>query len=168
VTLEGLPPAERSIDDVIAGLIRFSLGGRPFAMAVLPMAAHDRWLESLNSQTAAEFAKIPDSGPLHTKSLRDAVRAGRDRMVDALIEYDRDGVLPTRDEIFELATGQEIFAAIGEVVAVGGDPFGLVALTAAKRRLASLGATNGSTKPPARTKRSPRSTAGRSRRSGRR
>lgn len=158
---------ERSIDDVIAGVIRFSLGGQPFAMAVIPMGAHDRWQESLNADTAAQFEAVPDEGPGRGGALRKAVLAGRDRMVDALIDYDRDKVLPTREEIFELATGQEIFAAIGEVVAVGGDPFGLIALTAARRRM-SHPTGNGSTRPPGPTKRSRPSTGGRSRKSGRR
>lgn len=167
MTLEGLPPAERSIDDVIAGVIRFSLGGQPFAMAVLPMGAHDRWQESLNESTAPFFAGVAETGG-GSKAMREAVRSARDRMVDGLIEYDRDNVLPSREEIYELASGQEIFAAIQEVIAVGGDPFGLVALTAARRRLMSPPTPAASTPSPGPTKRSRRSTAGRSRKSGRR
>lgn len=158
------------MDDVLAGVIRFSLGGRPFAMAVLPMGPHDRWQDGLDQTMQASFEAIPNAGPDVVKALGSAFRANRDQMLDALIAYDRDGVLPTREEIRELATQQDIIYAIREVRAVGGDPLAVSALSALsvatqqQRRYPS----NGSMPVSAPSNGSPRNTAGRRRTSGKR
>ena len=164
MAIEELPPAERSIDDVLAGLIRFTLGGQPFAMAVLPMGAHDRWQDGLDASMQASFTAVPESGPGVVKGLTAAFRANREQLLDALIAYDRDGVLPSRDEIRELATQQDIISAIREVRAVGGDPLAvsaLSALSAVNRRRRHP--TNGSTPASGPSNGSHPSTAGRRR-----
>jgi hypothetical protein len=166
---DSLPASQRSIDDVLAGVIRFTLGGRPFAMATLPMAAHDAWQDGLDDGLSTSFESVPDSGPGVVKGLETAFRANRDRLLDALIAYDRDGVLPPRDEIREIATQQDIIAAIREVRAVGGDPLAASALSALSvLRTPTKPKTNGSTRKPRRSSGAPRNTAGQPRRSGKR
>jgi len=166
--MEALPPAQRSIDDVLAGVIRFTLGGRPFAMAALPMGPHDRWQEGLDRGLQGSFDAIPDAGPAVVRSLTAAFRANREQLLDALIAYDRDNVLPARDEIRELATQQDIIMAIREVRAVGGDPLAVSALSALSAPQRSRTANNGSTHGSGPSNGSLPSTAGRHRKSKRR
>jgi hypothetical protein len=168
VALEDLPPIERSMDDVLLGLIRFTLGGRPFAMAALPMGPHDRWQEGLDQRLQASFDAVPDSGLAIVRSITAAFRANREQLLDALIAYDRDGVLPSRDEIRELATQQDIIAAIREVRAVGGDPLAVSALTALSARPRIPTMNSGSTPASGHSNGSLPSTAGRHRKSKRR
>ena len=158
------------MDDVLAGLIRFTLGGRPFAMAVLPMGAHDRWQDGLDQQLQASLdaVPVPTSGPALARTLSVAFRAQREQLLDALIAYDRDGVLSSRDEIRELATQQDIIAAIREVRAVGGDPLAVSALTALSVRLRLPTQSSGLIFESGPSNGSPRSTDGRHRKSKRR
>lgn len=156
------------MDDVLAGLIRFSLGGQPFAMAALPMAAHDRWQDGLDQRLQASFDGVPGSGQALVRKITAAFRANREQLLDALIAYDRDGVLPTRDEIRELATQQDIIAAIREVRAVGGDPLAVGALTALSALRRNPTTNNGSTPASGPSNGSHPSTAGRHRKSKRR
>ena len=156
------------MDDVLAGLIRFTLGGQPFAMAVLPMAAHDRWQDGLDQRLQASFDAVPENGPAFVRSITAAFRANREQLLDALIAYDRDGVLPSRDEIRELATQQDVIAAIREVRAVGGDPLAVSALTAlsVRSRLPMMNSLSTPVSGPSNG--SPPSTGGRHRKSKRR
>ena len=158
------------MDDVLAGLIRFTLGGQPFAMAALPMGAHDRWQDGLDQklQASLDAVPVPTSGPALARTLSTAFRAQREQLLDALIAYDRDGVLPTREEIRELATQQDVIAAIREVRAVGGDPLAVSALSALRVLQRSPTANNGSTPAFAPSSGSPPSTGGRRRKSKRR
>lgn len=157
-----LPGVPRSLDDVMAGLIRFTLGGRPFAMVALPMAAHDRWQDGVDQRLQGAIGSVDpaDRAGLY-RGLAEAFRTNEDALLEALVAYDRDRVLPPVEEIRELATRAEIIRAIQEVRAVGGDPLG----TAALMRLPTP--TTSSPPAPEPTNGARPSTGGRRRRSAR-
>ena len=130
--------------------------------------AEGRAVGELEQGLQASFDAVPDSGPALVRSITAAFRANREQLLDALIAYDRDGVLPPRDEIRELATQQDVIAAIREVRAVGGDPLAVSALTALSARLRLPTESSGSIPASGPSNGSPRSTDGLHRKSKRR
>jgi hypothetical protein len=84
----------------------------------------------MDASMQASFEAVPVQGPGVIRALSSAFRSNRDQMLEALIAYDRDKVLPPLDEIREIATQQDIIMAIREVRAVGGDPLAVSALSA--------------------------------------
>jgi hypothetical protein len=104
----------RSAVDVIAGRVRVILGGQMYELPVLPLAASDRWLRSLDEQFA-ELAAGLDAAGNDTPRILELLAGQPDLLYKMLQSYDRTGVLPPRDEINETATAIEILRAALEV-----------------------------------------------------
>jgi hypothetical protein len=106
----------RSATDVLAGVVRVSLGGRVFEIPVLPRGASRRWLESLDARFASLANDLEQAGS-DTPAIMVRLVAEADGLYEMLLAYDRAGasVLPDRADIDEVATDTEILRAVLEV-----------------------------------------------------
>jgi hypothetical protein len=105
---------ERSAADILAGVVRVSIGGGLYELPTLPMEASERWLASLDERFAAVASGIESSGDDLAAKLA-ILMSGQDAMLDALYAYDRSQVLPPREEAERNATKTEILRAVIEV-----------------------------------------------------
>jgi hypothetical protein len=115
--LARLWPAElptRSASDILAGVIRVSLGGRVFELPVLPRAASRAWLENLDSRFADLAIDLEAAGN-DAPVIMARLVAEADALYDMLLSYDQAGVLPPRAEIDAVATDTEILRGVLEV-----------------------------------------------------
>lgn len=104
----------RTAADILAGRVRVSLGGVIFDLPVLPRAQSRRWLETLD-QRFQNLAVALDQAGDDTPQIMALLVSETDALYDVLLSYDRDHVLPSRDEADELATDAEILQAVLEV-----------------------------------------------------
>jgi len=104
----------RTLADIFANRIRVRLGGITYELPVLPRAANRRWLESLEGQLAATAAayQAAATDPARVVPLL-LGEAGVG--YELLLSYDQAHVLPSIDEIDEIATDAEILRAVMEV-----------------------------------------------------
>lgn len=114
--IEGLArliPARRSAEDIFAGHVRLVLGGEEFVVPVRSRKANREWLSALD----AGFVGMMDSlDELDDEQQVLALLIGEaDAFLDALLSYDAEGILPTRDTIDARATDMEIITAVMEV-----------------------------------------------------
>jgi hypothetical protein len=104
----------RTLADIFANRIRVRLGGITYELPVLPRAANRRWLESLEGQLAATAAayQAAATDPAQVVPL---LLGEAGVSYELLLSYDQAHVLPSIDEIDELATDAEILRAVMEV-----------------------------------------------------
>jgi hypothetical protein len=104
----------RTLADIFANRIRVRLGGITYELPVLPRAANRRWLESLEGQLAATAAayQAAATDPAQVVPL---LLGEAGVSYELLLSYDQAHVLPSIDEIDEIATDAEILRAVMEV-----------------------------------------------------
>lgn len=115
--LARLWPAEipgRSAADILAGVVRVSLGGSTYELPVLPRAASRAWLESLDARFAVLANELEAAGN-DTPLIMARLVAEADALYDMLLSYDQQHVLPPKAEIDAVATDTEILRAVLEV-----------------------------------------------------
>lgn len=105
---------ERSAADLLAGVVRVSIGGVLYTLPTLPMERSEDWLASLDERFAAVSTGIETAGDDLTAKLN-VLMAGQDAMLDALYAYDLSNILPPREDAAKLATKTEILRAVIEV-----------------------------------------------------
>lgn len=89
------------------------LGGKEYVLRVLTIAANERWNAQLNADTAALVNALTVKGvTLH--DIFTALSEQTDQLVELLVSYDQAGdkVLPTADEIKEMAYADELVTAV--------------------------------------------------------
>lgn len=104
----------RTLADIFANRIRVRLGGITYELPVLPRAANRRWLESLEGQLAATAAAY-QAAAADPAQIVPLLLGEAGVGYELLLSYDQGGVLPSIDEIDELATDAEILRAVMEV-----------------------------------------------------
>lgn len=115
--LARLWPAElpgRSAADILAGVVRVSLGGTAYELPVLPRAASRAWLEQLDARFA-ELARDLEKAGNDAPVIMSRLVSEADALYDMLLSYDEHRVLPSRDDIDAIATDTEILRAVLEV-----------------------------------------------------
>ena len=110
-----LPDAmpHRTAGDVLAGRVRLLFGGTEYALPVPSMKASDAWLAELDAQWASLPGALKIAGD-DVDAAVNLLQAHTNDMLDAVIAFDRMGVLPSRDELRETATYAEILHAVTE------------------------------------------------------
>lgn len=113
--IEGLAGliSERSAEDIFAERVRVTLCGREFVMPVLPMGPEETWKAALDTSLDPALAQIADTNDLGTAV--ELLERYPQQLVDALVAYDRSGVLPPREEIIAGTTKLGILRAVLEV-----------------------------------------------------
>jgi hypothetical protein len=103
----------RTTADILAGRLRLTIGGREYALRVLPRSAEADWLARLDrsfNTFAAALETAPDSA-----SALSLLAAHPDELYEMLLAYDVDGVLPSASEWRDTGTSAEVIYAILEV-----------------------------------------------------
>lgn len=150
---------ERSASDIIAGLLHLTLGGTRYSLRVLPIRANREWQASLERGLQGLLSTLDTAGD-DVAGVLAAFRTATPQLEDALYLYDRDHVLPPRDELEEVATDTEVLRAVLEVWSAA-NPFASVALSAMRQAEPSLPtAAQPTSEPSPRTNGSPARTAG--------
>lgn len=105
-----------------------TLGDTEFTLRVLTIAANERWNAQLDGRTAALIDGLTRDGADVTDILS-ALNGQTDEMIDLLRSYDQegDGVLPTADEIKEIAYADQLLTAVREVW-LAANPLAAIAL----------------------------------------
>lgn len=106
-------PPTRSPADMIAGRVPVMLGGRTYNVPTLPRQASREWVARLDENFATLATALDNTDA--TGDILTMLVAQTDALVDILLAYDRENVLPSRDEIDEIATDAEILYAVLEV-----------------------------------------------------
>ena len=115
------PVPLRPDEQVAGGFLSVTLGGETFALRVLPIAANRKWTAHLASEIGA---KLDNLDPIERADDVAALLAQQaETMMDLLIAYDVDSVLPEREWIDTHATDTECYEAMKRVTAAA-YPFG--------------------------------------------
>lgn len=113
---------ERSIGDVLSGRLRLTFGGRVFELPVLSIAANRRWREGLE----ARLQPIVDaSASDDLETIVAALAVAEEDLLDVLLSYDQDHLLPPRDVLEEMARPHELFRAVMDVRAAANPLLGV-------------------------------------------
>lgn len=108
---------ERRIEDVLAGILRVTLGGETYVLPVRSIASNRRWLESLEAREGALLAAVGTAGN-DLEALTAAIVGsdiGAQELLDLVIAYDEDHILPPRDQLEEVARPHELLHAVGDI-----------------------------------------------------
>jgi hypothetical protein len=146
----------RSVEDILAERVRITLAKREYVLPVLPMGPEAEWKASLDAGFNAILAAVGGDAEAAIALLSEH----GDKLLDALIAYDRDGILPPREAILAEASQIEVIRAALEV-RQSATPLVVIALAVMMAGLQANGSSQPSSSPP-------RSTAGRRGRSGKR
>jgi hypothetical protein len=114
----------RSAEDILSRTVRVSLGGIEYPLRVRSIAANREWRQSLDLATRSFLA---DADEDDLAGLYDRLAAHADVLLDALLAYDTEGILPTAAEIeaIEPDATLDIVFAIREVWAAANPLLGI-------------------------------------------
>ena len=156
-------PQPRSDEEVAAGALTLTFGGRPYRVPVLVIEDNEQWVASFAAAVQSSASDL--SG---VESIEEASRfiAGKTRLiVDLLAAYDTTGRLGGTEWLVKHATAGEVYEALREVLRAA-FPFGddLERWVPGLRRMLVTTMMQAASSQP--TSSAPPSTAGRRRRSG--
>jgi hypothetical protein len=155
--LEGLLP-ERSAEDIFAGRVRLTLGGKPFDLETLVIEDEEAWLATVEASPLSPLFGTISAEPEELMRIMAGAQAS-DLLIDLLLAYDKAGVLPPKAEIRKTARPIEVVRSVLEVWQAAHPLLGisLLGMQEMTNQIQSL--TNG--RSPAATNSPPRATAGR-------
>lgn len=108
----GLLPA-RSVEDVLAERVRVLIGDEVYTLGVLSIAENREWKERMDLELGYLLLRITgsDDGEAILRMFDGAEQV----FLDLLVSYDRQGVLPPRDELERRMTQMGLVRAVLEV-----------------------------------------------------
>ena len=132
---------ERSAEDLIGGIVRVRLGSAEYALPELPMDATDEWAASIDGSLSGLLDMIDRLGEsADLAGLFTQARAFEAQLLDALVAYDRSGVLPDRSALRSTVTHTQVLFAVMGVWATTASPLGALVVGLVR----SLPTTSGS------------------------
>ena len=102
---------ERSVEDILTGRIRLVLGGKPYELPVRSIRANREWQETLQSDLQGLLTAVASAGD-DAAGILDHLLAADVQLLDLLVSYDADGVLPPRDELEGIVRPNELLLAV--------------------------------------------------------
>jgi hypothetical protein len=102
----------RSAEDIFAERVRIRLGQTDYVLPVLPMGPEQEWKSALDASFDAELGAANATDVAGVVSILERYP---DKLLDALITYDRSGVLPPREKLLAEATQLQVLKAVLEV-----------------------------------------------------
>lgn len=145
--------------DIFRGVVPLTFGEHRYELAALSVAEDEAWIASLDTSLRSLLEGVRQ-GEDDTTAVMAVLMTTTDRWLDAVIAYDRDGVLPDKAELRRQGRAVDALRA-ALTIWVATNPTLAVALSVQ----ATAAGTNG--KSPVATSSSPRRTAGRRARRGR-
>lgn len=101
----------RSVEDVLAGRLRLSLGGEVYVLPVRSIAENRVWVESVEARLGAQTAALADATDLAQAALAlGAVTA--EQMLELVLSYDVSGILPDYETAEAVVRPHELLAAV--------------------------------------------------------
>ena len=109
--LESFGP-ERTVEDVLAGRLRVTLGGQPYVLPVRSIASNRRWVESLDAELGGLMASLSVAGADYSSLTAAFEQVGAEQLLGLVIAYDETGVLPSREDLEETTKPHEALMAV--------------------------------------------------------
>lgn len=109
--LESFGP-ERTVEDVLAGRLRVTLGGETYVLPVRSIASNRRWVESLDTDLGGLLAAVNEAGDDLGAISSAFTRIGAEELLGLVLAYDDTGVLPPKDELEETTKPHEALMAV--------------------------------------------------------
>lgn len=124
----------RPAEDILARIVRITLGGKSYVLPVRSIRANREWKETFDERTkrVLEQIRASDDADDTRAALVSALSSQINDLIDLLVSYDSSGILPTREEIEDIEPDAtlDIIAAVREVLRAA-DP--LVAIAIARQ-----------------------------------
>jgi hypothetical protein len=143
--------SDRPAEDILGRVVHLKLGTQVFDLPVLTIAGNKRWKAQLDTTLTSLLDGVENTDLSDTTALLGALSRQTDELVGLLISYDTSHVLPTLEELEEIAYEDQLIAAVREVWRAA-NPFVVGALEAAAAALqesASSAPTSTSQRPTA-------------------
>lgn len=105
--------SERSIDDVLAGRLRVTLGGKEYVLPVRSIASNRRWVEGLDAELGGLLALVSEAGDDYAQLTEAFTSVGAEQLLELVLAYDDDHILPP--EIAEEARPHEVLRAVMDI-----------------------------------------------------
>lgn len=153
---------ERSPEEILAAEVRLIFGRKAptaYTLPVLSIAENREWKATLEGGLVGLLNSLDDTGDDLTGVLA-AFATVSEQLLDAVLRYDVDGLLPTRDELEHLATDPQVLRAVLAIWSAA-NPFAQVAVAAMQQPQVPATAAPQPSGSSTRTSGSRRSTAGR-------
>lgn len=109
--LESFGP-ERTVEDVLAGRLRVTLGGETYVLPVRSIASNRRWVESLDAEMIGLLVAVSEAGDDITSIMSGFMQIGAEQLLNLVIAYDETGVLPPREQLEEVVRPHETLMAV--------------------------------------------------------
>jgi hypothetical protein len=102
----------RSVEDVLAGRLRVTLGGEVRDLPVRSIASNRRWVENLDTNMAGLLAAVAAAGDDSGDVARAMMGIGAEDLLSLVIDYDETHVLPPREVLEEMVSPSEALIAV--------------------------------------------------------
>lgn len=113
-----VPPAfgtpDRDPEDVLAGVVRVSLGGVGYVLPVRSIRANREWKSALEAGTAAVAQRLVEAGG-DLPAVLEAAEEGIEPLIDALVSYAPSVLSKDVIESIEPDASMDVIAALSEV-----------------------------------------------------
>jgi hypothetical protein len=101
----------RPVEAILAGRARVTLAGQEYVLPDLPNRANREWLASLDELVSSSLTGLDNAGD-DIPAILVTLKGASEALLDALVAYDKSGVLPSRDVLDDTATPSEILYAV--------------------------------------------------------
>ena len=108
--------AQRTPEDILAGVLRINVGGIEKRVPTLPMNASAEWQEALGAQLGGFARNL--STDQSADSLIGFARFTQQAILDAVVAYDRSGALGGREWLAEHADPAQLYIAFRQMAEV--------------------------------------------------
>lgn len=138
---------ERTVDDVIHGVLRVRLGGETYVLPVRSIASNRRWVESLDAEMGVLLRAITDAGEDYGALTAALLAVGAEQLLDLVIAYDETGLLPPREDLEEITQPHQALMAVIGIRRVQ-NPLADAGLAAASSAIAGMSSPAPTSSPP--------------------
>jgi len=128
---------ERTVEDVLGGRLRVTLGGEVYDLPVRSIASNRRWVESLDAELGGLLVAVSAAGNDYQAIASAMMGIGAEELLGLVIAYDETGVLPPREHLEEIARPHEVLRAVAGIRRVQ-NPLADAGLAAASSAIAGM------------------------------
>ena len=103
---------ERTVEDVLVGRLRVTLGGEVYDLPVRSIASNRRWVESLDTELIGLLVAVSAADDDYRAIASALMGIGAEELLGLVIAYDETHVLPPKEELEETVKPHEVLAAV--------------------------------------------------------
>lgn len=127
----------RTVDDVLSGRLRVTLGGEVYDLPVRSIASNRRWVESLDAGMGSLLRAVSAAGEDYQAIASALMGVGAEELLDLVVAYDESHVLPSKDDLEEVVKPHEALLAVVGIRRVQ-NPLADAGLAAASSAIAGM------------------------------